>query len=106
MKIEWMKFKFLIIFLFFSLIFSLNQKFLIKQLFNFNGIKFFNKIKFNYKLFQPNNKINKINQINLFQLKNKQIKGLIFDKDNTITKLYDRDINEKIQKFLNFANKV
>ena len=83
-----------------------SKKFNIKQQsFNKDGIQFLFKLK-NIKLFLPTFTYKSIQDINVMKLHQNKIKGLIFDKDNTITKPYHNEINRDIFQFLKQANQV
>lgn len=110
-----MRFKFLYFLLHFNFILSIS-KFTFKQSFNFQGIKYFFLLFQNQNLFIPTITISKnknknndddnniFKKINLNELKEIGIKGLIFDKDNTLTLPYKNDIKKEIKEFIQKAN--
>jgi hypothetical protein len=56
--------------------------------------------------FQPNQIKKTVTEINLKELEEKGIKGIILDKDNTLTHPYHTEITTEIQEFLKEAKKV
>ncbi len=62
------------------------------------------QIKFMLKNFRPDRKISTITDINLEELKQNQLIGLIIDIDNTIMPYGEQDIPENIKKWLETAD--
>jgi hypothetical protein len=82
------------------------SRFSLSQSFNLIGIKSFLTSLSQPELFIPNGIYDHVTKIPLLELKKLGIKGLIFDKDNTLTEPYKVSLNSDIEKFLRRANKV
>lgn len=82
------------------------SRFLPSQSFNLIGMKSFFSALRNPSLFLPHETYNHVTEINLLNLKKSGIKGLIFDKDNTLTEPYRNEVPQRINSFLRVAMKV
>lgn len=100
-----MKWLFLVLVFFFEDILAISR-FSPSQSFNIIGIKSVISAINKPKLFVPHETYNHVTQIDLRKLTNLGIKGLIFDKDNTLTEPYKDLLDSQIVEFLHKANKV
>jgi phosphatidylglycerophosphatase GEP4 len=78
----------------------------LSQSFNMIGMKYFFTSLLKPELFIPDETLEDVTKINLDKLKKFGIRGLIFDKDNTLTEPYRETVQSKVQQFLKEANKV
>jgi phosphatidylglycerophosphatase GEP4 len=85
---------------------SLVSPFFLSQSFNLIGFKSFFSSLQKPELFLPDATVVDVTMIDLKKLKKLGIQGLIFDKDNTLTKPYQHTLQPKVQQFLQNANKV
>eukprot|EP00347_Sterkiella_histriomuscorum_P016479 403353021 len=77
------------------------------QYFNFAGVQVFLKaLLFNREYFIPHLAVKNINNINFKLLHQNGIKYVVFDKDNTLTNAYEKDINPQIQDGYNQCKEV
>lgn len=92
--------------LFFQFCVSISR-FHVSQSFNLQGIFFLTRIFKNPSLMIPSLIVKNVTEINPQELLNRNVKGVILDKDNTITRPYSKFIeNKQIETFLANLNKV
>ena len=102
---EWLKFILFVVAISFSKSMVL-KPFYFKQFFNNKSLFSILKVLSNPYLMLPTISVRSLNDLNLNTLKKRGVRGIIFDKDNTLTITYQNTLHSSVTKVINECKQV